>query len=92
MKPTKYPENGGGLYVEYHRNKEGPKHVLLISYKGSSSLHTTSKSMMDRLGVAKFTDPSKRLRAWCKEMLGEIPPSTPEVVPSEPNDDTKMIT
>ena len=93
MKTTKYPGNGGGLIVEHHKNnREGPPSVLLICYKGSASLHTTSKSMMDRLGAAKFTEPSKVLRAWCKEMMGEIPPPTPEVEPEDPNDNTKMIT
>ena len=68
MKPTKYPENGRGLYLEHSRHREGPPSVFCLMYKGSSRLYTDPKDVWRAMGTAKYTDGSKALRAWCEEI------------------------
>lgn len=68
MKPTKYPENGRGLYVEHTRRREGPPSVFTILYKGSARSCTDPKELWRVMGKAKYTDASKRLREWAEEL------------------------
>ena len=68
MKPTKYPLNGRGLYVEHHHRREGPKSSFLIMYKGSSRIVTEPIELSRTLGCARYTDASKALREWAEEI------------------------
>ena len=68
MKPTKYPGNGRGLYVEHVRAREGPKSYFNILYKGSSRSVQQPIELSRVLGCARYTDASKELRAWAEEM------------------------
>ena len=68
MKPTKYPGNGRGLYVEHNRHREGPPSVFTILYKGSARSVTDPKELWRVMGMAKYTDASKELRAWAEEI------------------------
>ena len=68
MKPTKYPGNGRGLYVEHVRAREGPKSYFNILYKGSCRSVREPIEISRVLGCARYTDASKELRAWAEEM------------------------
>ena len=106
MKPTKYPENGRGLYLEHHHRREGPKSSFLIMYKGVSRLVFEPIGVSRVLGSARYTDPSKAIREWCEEihektMAKHQPKLDMDQVKKEgfgpeaheePNDNTKMIT
>ena len=67
MKPTPFPGNKPGLNVDYHRTREGPN-FFSCYYKQSSVLRQDPKDAWRVLGVAKFTDTGKELKAWCLEM------------------------
>ena len=72
MKPTKYPGNGRGLYVEHVRSREGPKSYFNILYKGSARSVRTPIELSRVLGCARYTDASKELRKWAEEHHSKI--------------------
>ena len=99
MKPIDYPSNGHGLFVQYHRMREGPNYFL-ISYKNSSVLKQDPKDCWRVMGTAKYTDNSKALKEWCLEMHdkygsdakeGRVDTSFSTEVQAEPQENTKMI-
>ena len=67
MKPIDYPNNGRGLYVQYHRMREGPSYFM-IHYKNTSVLRQDPKDAWRVMGSAKFTDNSKELKQWCLDI------------------------
>ena len=67
MKPIDYPDNGRGLYVQYHRMREGPNYFL-VCYKNTSVLRQDPKDAWRVMGSAKFTDKSKELKQWCLDI------------------------
>ena len=67
MLPIQYPSNTNDMRYEYHRVREGPNYFISY-YKHSSRLHYDPKDCWRTLGVAKFTDTGKDLKAWCLEM------------------------
>ena len=67
MLPIQYPDNTQYMRYEYHRVREGPNYFVSY-YKHSSRLHYDPKNCWRTLGVAKFTDTGKSLKAWCLEM------------------------
>ena len=107
MKPTKYPGNGRGLYVEHVRAREGPKSYFNILYKGSCRSVQEPIELSRVLGCARYTDASKELRAWAEEMhekaMAKSSPALdmekvkaegfgPEAHLEDPTTHTKMIT
>ena len=68
MKPTKYPGNGRGLYVEHIRSREGPPSRFNILYKDSARTVVEPIEISRVLGSARYTDQSKELRAWAEEL------------------------
>ena len=107
MKPTKYPGNGRGLYVEHVRSREGPKSYFNILYKGSARSVQEPIGLSRVLGCARYTDASKELRAWAEEMheaaLSKAQAKLdmekvkaegfgPEAHDDDPTSNTKMIT
>ena len=107
MKPTKYPGNGRGLYVEHVRSREGPKSYFNILYKGSARSVQEPIGLSRVLGCARYTDASKELRAWAEEVhekaMAKSSPDLdmekvkaegfgPEAHPEDPTTHTKMIT
>jgi hypothetical protein len=104
MLPIQYPDNTQYMRYEYHRVREGPN-FFVSYYKHSSRLHYDPKNCWRTLGVAKFTDTGKSLKAWCLEMdetygalkaEGEARSDTSfasEAMEEEsPTDNTKMVT
>ena len=100
MLPIQYPDNTQYMRYEYHRVREGPNYFVSY-YKHSSRLHYDPKNCWRTLGVAKFTDTGKSLKAWClemddtygKEAKGEARSDTSFASDvEEPNDNTKMVT
>ena len=67
MLPIQYPDNTQSMRYEYHRVREGPNYFVSY-YKHSSRLHYDPKNCWRTLGVAKFTDTGKALKAWCLDM------------------------
>ncbi len=67
MLPIQFPDNSQSMRYEYHRVREGPNYFVSY-YKHSSRLHYDPKNCWRTLGVAKFTDTGKSLKAWCLEM------------------------
>ena len=67
MLPIQFPENTSNMRYEYHRVREGPNYFITY-YKNSSRLIHDPKDAWRTLGVAKFTDTGKTLKAWCLEM------------------------
>ena len=99
MKPIEYPSNNPGLFVQYHRMKEGPNYFL-IHYKNTSVLRQDPKDCWRVMGSAKFTAASQELKQWCLEMdekyskdvkEGRADTSFSTEVQAEPQENTKMI-
>ena len=67
MLPIQFPENTSNMRYEYHRVREGPNYFITY-YKDSSRLIHDPKDAWRTIGVAKFTDTGKALKAWCLEM------------------------
>ena len=67
MLPIQFPENTSNMRYEYHRVREGPNYFITY-YKNSSRLIHDPKDAWRTIGVAKFTDTGKALKAWCLEM------------------------
>ena len=55
------------MRYEYHRTREGPN-FFMCYYRGSAVIRTDPKDAWRTIGVAKFTDTGKELKAWCLEM------------------------
>ena len=70
MKPIDYPDNGRGLFVQYHRMREGPNYFL-VCYKNSSVLRQDPKDAWRVMGSAKFTSKSQELKQWCLDIHQE---------------------
>ena len=105
MKPVNYPDNGRGLYVQYHIMREGPNYFL-VSYKGSSVLRQDPKDAWRVMGSAKFTAKSQELKQWCLDIHDEWSKSKKEgrkdtsfgneinkeeETESDPTSNTKMV-
>ena len=67
MKPIDYPDNGRGLFVQYHVMREGPNYFL-VNYKNSSVLRQDPKDAWRVMGSAKFTAKSQELKQWCLDI------------------------
>lgn len=67
MKVIPFEGNTPGCSFDYFRVREGPNYFV-SHYKGSSRGHNDPKECWRALGVAKFTDTGKALKAWCLEM------------------------
>ena len=105
MKPIEWEGNEQDCSYTYHRTREGPNYFV-SHYKNSTRGHNDPKECWRTLGVAKFTDSGKALKAWCLEMDelynspieeeedGRKDTSFASEVQSEeePQENTKMIT
>tara|TARA_Y100000401_G_scaffold12558_1_gene8580 strand:+ start:4815 stop:5114 length:300 start_codon:yes stop_codon:yes gene_type:complete len=99
MKPVDYPDNGRGLYVQYHIMREGPNYFL-VHYKNTSVLRQDPKDAWRVLGPAKFTAGSQELKQWCLDIHDKynkkvLEPHIDDSFASEPDDptkNTKMVT
>ena len=67
MKVIPFDGNTKHCSFEYFRVREGPNYFV-SHYKGSTRGHNDPKECWRVLGVAKFTDTGKALKAWCLEM------------------------
>ena len=67
MKVLAFEGNRPGCSFEYFRSREGPNYFV-SHCKGSTRGHNDPKECWRALGVAKFTDAGKALKAWCLEM------------------------
>lgn len=67
MKVISFEGNTPSCSFEYFRSREGPNYFV-SHYKGSTKGHNDPKECWRALGVAKFTDTGKALKAWCLEM------------------------
>ena len=104
MKPVEYPNNGRGLFVQYHVMREGPNYFM-VCYKGSSVLRQDPKDAWRVMGVAKFTTKAQELKQWCLDIHDKwsnkqneshkdtsfASEAMEEQSYEEPNDNTKMV-
>jgi len=100
MKAIPFEGNTPGCSFEYFRVREGPNYFV-SHYKGSTRGHNDPKECWRTLGVAKFTDTGKALKAWCLEMDEMYSSSEKEGVKDtsfaseaaleDPTSNTKMI-
>ena len=67
MKVIAFEGNTRECSFEYFRVREGPNYFV-SHYRGSTRGHNDPKECWRTLGVAKFTDTGKALKAWCLEM------------------------
>ena len=88
MKPNSFELNSPGMFVQYHRMREGPNYFVLC-YNGSARLTADPLTCWRMLGVAKFTDTGKQLKQWCLEQVIE-PKTETNDVKSTPSKDSKV--
>ncbi len=67
MRVIEFEGNERGFLFTYHRVREG-QNFFVGYYKNSSQLFYDPQNAWRMLGVAKFTDVGKALKAWCVEM------------------------
>ena len=103
MKRIPFPLNDKDFIVEFHKTREGPSGFMCY-YKNAATYRLDPLEAWRTLGVAKFTDTGKQLKAWCLQMVEEHSKhAEPEPVQpdntffdhskeEEPNDNTKMVT
>ena len=104
MKPIEFELNTHGMRYEYHRTREGPNWFMCY-YKDSAVIRTDPKDAWRTIGVAKFTDTGKALKACALECHDKYVTSKLEARPDtsfaseaiaeteeSPTDNTKMIT
>ena len=101
MKLEQFPLNERNCLFTYCRTREGPN-GWIIYYKGASMMQTDPLEAWRCLGIARFTNFGKALKAWCLEMHEKFGDEAKEdeAKPDsgffdhapEPNDQTKMIT
>ena len=93
MKLEQFPKNERDCSFTYVRTREGPNGWICF-YKGASTMQVDPLEAWRTLGIARFTDTGKALKAWCllmHEKFGD------EVKEEEPKADagffdTKMVT
>ena len=99
MKIIPFPGNDRNFKINYYRTREGPNWFLCY-YKHASTGQTDPLQAWRTIGVAKFTDTGKALKAWCLEMdelYGPKDYTDEEKVDEffdhsvEPSDNTKMV-
>jgi len=102
MKRIPFPHNDKDFIVEYHKTREGPNGFMCY-YKNAATYRLDPLDAWRTLGVAKFTDTGKALKAWCLEMDEQhkgygVPDEVKEqkffdvpISEQEPNDNTKMV-
>ena len=104
MKNIAFEYNDNHMSFEYVRTREGPNHFICF-YKHKAVLRQDPKDAWRVLGVAKFTDTGKELKAWCLDMDEQYGLHSEELdmnqvktegfgpeAHEEPNDNTKMVT
>ena len=67
MRVIEFEGNERDCLFTYHRVREGPNYFVGY-YKNSSQLFYDPKNTWRMLGVARWTDTGKALKAWCEEM------------------------
>lgn len=93
MKIISFPLNDKDFSVDYFRTREGPNWFRCY-YKNAASGIIDPKDAWRTLGIAKFTDTGKALKAWCLEMHETYGPKdyTDDPQSNDQFFDTKMIT
>ena len=80
MKLEQFPGNTRDFRVTYCRTREGPNGFITF-YKNAAGMQTDPLEAWRTLGIARFTDTGKALKAWCLEMHekygGEVKPDDP---------------
>ena len=93
MKLEQFAKNERDCSFTYVRTREGPNGWISY-YKGSSTMHVDPLECWRTLGIARFTDTGKALKAWCLEMHEQYGDEVKEdeAKPDAGFFDTKMIT
>ena len=67
MKREEFPLNDRDFRITYCRTREGPNGFITF-YKNAAGMQTDPLEAWRTLGIARFTDTGKALKAWCLEM------------------------
>ena len=67
MKRIPFPQNDRDFRIEFHKVREGPSGFMCY-YKNAATYRIDPLDAWRTLGVAKFTDTGKSLKAWCLEI------------------------
>ena len=70
MKRIPFPLNDKDFIIEFHKTREGPSGFMCY-YKNAATYRLDPLEAWRILGVAKFTDTGKQLKAWCLQMVEE---------------------
>ena len=72
MKVEQFTGNTRDQKFSYYRTREGPNYFISY-YKHSSTMHVDPLECWRVLGVSRFVDSGKALKAWCLEMVETYP-------------------
>ena len=67
MKQEPFPLNDRDFQITYCRTREGPNGWICF-YKNASTMQVDPLEAWRTLGIARFTDTGKALKAWCLDM------------------------
>ena len=67
MKRIPFPLNDKDFIIEFHKTREGPSGFMCY-YKNAATYRIDPLDAWRTLGIAKFTDTGKILKAWCLEV------------------------
>ena len=67
MKREEFPLNDRDFRITYCRTREGPNGWICF-YKDAATMQVDPLEAWRTLGIARFTDTGKALKAWCLEM------------------------
>ena len=84
MKRIPFPQNDKDFKIEYHKTREGPSGFMCY-YKNAATYRIDPLDAWRTLGVAKFTDTGKALKAWCLDMVEQHNKAKPEPEPVQPD-------
>ena len=84
MKRIPFPLNDKDFIIEFHKTREGPSGFMCY-YKNAATYRIDPLDAWRTLGVAKFTDTGKTLKAWCLEVSEQHNMAKPEPEQVQPD-------
>ena len=89
MKRIPFPLNDKDFIIEFHKTREGPSGFMCY-YKNAATYRLDPLEAWRTLGVAKFTDTGKQLKAWCLQMV-EVEEHSKHAEPGRDSDRSEPV-